>query len=95
MTLTVARHFTVKLNDLPEQWELFTVDPEQRKRSAFAAATINTALENAVNGGKDRSAVWSEVTGVMQQFRNCGAMDTEPRNHLREILDEIFGEETA
>jgi hypothetical protein len=85
--LTIKKQVSVNLS--ADQWELYTVSYPQE--CEFAASVMNRALENAINSGMSRDEVDTAVWPVMKQYSNLGATDSEPRYHLEDILDEVFG----
>lgn len=77
------------------QWGLFTIadgaDDPIPGLSKSAAEVLNIELQTVVNAGNSLNVVWQHMQRVMSDFAECGARDTEPRNVLLSILDEIFG----
>ena len=73
-------------------WQLysFRYDPAQRETSKVAAKEINRALKVAVNKGKPRDITYDTVYKVMDKYSDQGATDSEPRDMLLDILDDIY-----
>lgn len=70
-----------------ERWELFTED----RRSQVAARQLNRTFINAVRAGPSREAVREKMFAMMERYEDVGAMDTEPRGHLEDLLDMLYG----
>jgi len=87
--LTIKKQITANFS--AEQWSLYTSSylPE----CIDAAKELNKALEDAVNSGGDRWSCFKQVNIAMQRFENLGATDTEPREFLYDVLDQIFPEQ--
>ena len=67
-------------------WQLYTV-PGHTK----AARTLNNELKVCVNQGGTKEDVRQMMYLIMDNLREFGAYDTEPRSVLESILDEIYG----
>lgn len=89
--LTIKKQITANFS--AEQWSLYTSSylPE----CIDAAKELNKSLEDAVNSGSDRWGTFKQVSLVMKRFENLGATDTEPREFLYDVLDQIFPEQTV
>jgi len=72
-----------------ERWELFTDNP----RSQVAARDLNRTFISAAKAGGGREAVRQAVEERMKRYADCGAGDTEPRGHLEDLLDAVFGKD--
>lgn len=87
--LTIRKQITATFT--ADQWGLYTVSylPE----CIDAAKELNLSLELAVNSGGTRWDAFKQVNIVMQRFSDLGATDTEPREFLYHVLDQIFPEQ--
>lgn len=84
--LTITKHITLNLTAC--QWELY-----EKPGCSAAASVLNCAVETAVNTGlDDRYAIWERVFPAFKTYEDFGALDTEPRRVLKDILDAVFGE---
>ncbi len=70
------------------QWSLYT---DMLPRVDEAARNLNLALQGMVNDGSTRERTRAHVLGVMCEYADVGANDTEPRCILEDLLDEIYG----
>lgn len=84
--LLITKHIVAKFT--AEQWSLYTAS--HKEECVLAARALNDALEYAVNHGSNRWTTFKQVSLVMQQHSNVGAADTEPREFLYDVLDQIF-----
>lgn len=81
MSITIDPAFTA------EDWQLYTSSMD----CVPAANSLNKALKEAVNSGANREDVEKLVNKEMNRLRNFGAIDSEPRWFLEDVLDQIFG----
>lgn len=68
-------------------WELYDMPG-----AVGAAAKLNKTLKNAVNQGCRRPVLENTMDLTMSELCKFGASDTEARNFLYRVLNEIFGE---
>jgi hypothetical protein len=72
------------------QWELYT---DMLPGVTAVADELNEALRIAVNVDMlPKSFARDRVTLVMEANSHFGASDTEPRNILEDLLEEIYGD---
>jgi hypothetical protein len=69
-------------------WELYSGNGAVR-----AAEKLNTALAEAVNSGNNRDEVRQLMELAMKELDVYGANDTETHWFLKDVLDEVFGDE--
>jgi hypothetical protein len=77
----------IALDDGPKDWGLYLDMPE----SYDVAAELDATVQEAVNGGAQRHEVERMAAAVMERRADSGAADFEAREHLRRLLDRIFG----
>lgn len=78
----------IKINLSADVWELFTND--HPVESENAAREINAAIEESFNRGNDKKTVERAALVAMRANLELGAMDTEPRAVLDDLLSELF-----
>ena len=79
---------TIALDMSIGDWDLFMPQNESEwVATQFAADQINRAIENAFNGGMDRSEAYRAIYAVMKLYAEMGAIDTEPQCVLGGILN--------
>ena len=88
----IQRHIETKkhrkINLSADVWELFTND--HPVESENAAREINAAIEESFNRGNDKKTVERAALVAMRANLELGAMDTEPRAVLDDLLSELF-----
>lgn len=67
------------------EWQLYDM-----KGSIQAAEAINDAIETAFNEGSSRKEISKIALSVMGDFDQFGADDTDPRDVLDDVLDELY-----
>lgn len=87
----IERKVVIELNDTVEDWGLYNCDEELEAKSREAAIAINEALMNAINSGANRNVAQGIATSTMENYYECGAIDSEPIYHLYHILDTVYG----
>jgi hypothetical protein len=70
-----------------ERWELYT----GHSLAEVAARQLNRAFIQAVRDGPDRNATRKVMHLMMARYASVGAADTEPRGHLEDLLDAVYG----
>lgn len=59
--------------------------------SVGAANKLNDTMILAVSAGISETGFRREMLKAMAEFANLGALDTEPRDFLERVIEEIFG----
>lgn len=85
--LTISKRIAVHLT--AEQWELYTASRD----CTVAAEALNDAVQHYFNIGQTREVVHHLVTRVMSRYADYGAMDTEPKEVLNQLLDVLYKDE--
>ena len=84
--MKLKRKFVCECNFTKDEWQLFDVP-----KSDFACKTLNNALQQSIMAHSDSDEVLREMQGVMSMFADCGAMDSEPYEHLNSVLRYVYG----
>jgi hypothetical protein len=79
----------VNVNLSASQWELYSSMPESKQ----AARELNNAFNEMYEKGASKEQIRSAVYKVMNKNAKYGAIDTEPRHHLAELLEKYFPED--
>ena len=77
---------TIKVSLTANQWELYS-----GKEANAAALMLNRSIEY-VFGVFSKESSRLEMHKIMQTVADLGALDTEPRNVLEDLLDLFYGE---
>lgn len=84
--ITIERRVTV---DLPaDDWQLFTAS----MNCTAAARALNIAASEGLSL-PTREEAWKHWTTVSDLWAKYGAADSEPRWVMRDLMDQVFGEE--
>lgn len=84
--ITIIRDVTVALS--ADDWQLFTasMDCTEAARALNIAASEGLSLPT-------REEAWAHWETVSDLWAKYGAADTEPRWVMRDLMDQVFGEE--
>jgi hypothetical protein len=80
MVWTIDPQFTA------DQWKLYTASMDCNE----AAKELNAALLAQVKSGLNREQANVSMHNVMRKFAAYGAVDSEARWFLQDVLDEIY-----
>jgi len=77
------------INLTADDWDLYS----SMEGSNLAANTLNKMVMIYANKYPlDKDKADEEITKVMEELKNYGAIDSEPRYVMRKILNFIYGE---
>ncbi len=87
--LTIETKRVVTANFSAAEWGLLTVC-FPRDEIEGVADRLNNQLNEYVNEGYTMTEVRDGMHHLMLNCKNYGAYDTEPRNFLEQVLEEIY-----
>lgn len=74
-----------------DDWQLYTTSMNCEK----AAEKLNNTFVACVNLGLDKHQTRAKMQHTMNMCRSYGADDSEPHYVLRELIDMVYGTDTA
>lgn len=77
----------VKLSLSAGEWQLYSSMPGAKK----AARSLNAAVAKAINASADKRSGYQAACQAMVPFADFGAIDSEPRYVLQDIIDKVYG----
>ena len=87
--LTIQTKRIVTANFSADQWGLYTATFE-RDEIENIANVLNNVLQDYVNNDYTKTETITGMHNVMLKNKNYGAYDTEPREFLECVLEEIY-----
>ena len=82
--LTIKKRAVVELT--AEDWQLYSHMHGVR----WAAKDINASIQRSFDRGQTRTETEKQALQIMRVHIEYGAMDTEPRAVLGQLLDELY-----
>ena len=87
-TLNIDIRKVVTINLSPRDWALY-----EMKGVYIATSRLNDQLAQALNAANDEQEAFEAGRAVLERFSEYGAIDTEPRTVLIEIIERMFSKE--
>lgn len=87
-TLNIDIRKVVTINLSPRDWALYDM-----KGVYVATSRLNDQLAQALNAANDEQEAFEAGKAVLERFSEYGAIDTEPRTVLIDIIERIYTQE--
>jgi len=85
--MNITKKTVVTLSLTAGQWQLYST----MRGVGLVARNINAGVAKAINSARDWNEAYTLGRLVLAKYGQFGAMDTEPRGVLQDVLDEVFG----
>lgn len=87
--MSVTFKTTAKIRLTPAQWQLYSYSMDCQP----AADQLNAAMEYAISSSESANEAWKLVYPIMVEWKDHGALDSEPIWVARDILARAFRDE--